>query len=871
MRKLFAVPARAGRGSRSRRRPVRRGAVRPTLEALDQRTLLAAGPLGLNFDFNVYSTFVNWLQEPGNYMPVPGQSNPIVLNASGDPSSDAVLLFDLRVNQSWNGPDPNAVPPDLSGTYHLSFNGQAQIQPEYPGFSTPFTIQNQTYNAATNTTTADLVVPTGTTAEFFAIEFLNTRATAASPTNTGFSNAVMIRPGYAAGSTQLFTNQFISALAPFGTLRTLGVDGANTQPFMNGNTLVTIDWSDRYLYSQPWEYVIALANQKNADVWINIPQGATDDYITGLANLFKNGDTYNGVVYPGLKPNLKIYLEYSNEVWGGIPANLFYQEQAVQNLADNHPLSTFPGNLNITTNVDGTTNSDVYTLVGRRYLERTYNISQIFQSVLGADPTHQRIRPVLGWQENQLGFYPPALDWFEHFFGSASSAFYGMGNANYWNPTDYSSVDTVINTLAAQEQSYAIPNAINYTTIASYYGLKNVSYEGGPAISGDGNTQAGQNALAASRDPRMEQLVYQHYINYYAAGGDVANYLSGPFGTWSPQNEWYLAELYQLNNPTAAAKYRGTVDIANAAPVAVTAGVEIPSGGSASFAASTDTLGSNFSSPNTGQDGYWLIRADAAGYYDLKLTTNAGGGTSPGVVALSVDDKVINGSVNVTSSSTIDLGTFFLHGGLNTIKLHTVHGTNDPGAPPGTYNFQPNALILSAAQANVVTESVAWGTVGFAQLTYDDGTRLLPSGRRTDLPWLGINRISITLSAPEPLSASDVTVTSAIGKSYGPVTVSGGGTSYTITLAAPINDADRVTVSIGNGSIATFTRRLDVLPGDVTDDGSVNFWDIFFVQYLAQGNTSQWIPLIFADFNGDGVVDMADFNIVVGRNGSHLP
>ena len=40
------------------------------------------------------------------------------------------------------------------------------------------------------------------------------------------------------------------------------------------------------------------------------------------------------------------------------------------------------------------------------------------------------------------------------------------------------------------------------------------------------------------------------------------------------------------------------------------------------------------------------------------------------------------------------------------------------------------------------------------------------------------------------------------GINYGPVTLSGSGTSYTITLAQPINEADRVTITIGNALIA---------------------------------------------------------------------
>lgn len=575
MRRVFApLRARLTAGSRRRsRRPCR-----PQLHELESRALLAAGPLGLNVSFDAYTTYVNWLQEPGRWLNLPGRSDPITLNASGNPASDAVLLFDYRVNEPWNGPDPNAVPPNLSGTYHLSFNGRAVIEPEYPGFSTPFTIENQTYNTSTNTTTAALVVPAGNTSEFFSIQFTDTRATPTSPTNTGFSNAKMIAPGYAANSTQLYTNQFLAALAPFKTLRYMDVSRTNDQPFYDGNTLVTVDASQVGQTGAPWEYLIALANQTNTDMWINIPQGATDDYVAALAGIYKNGGTVNGVIYPALKPNLKIYLEYSNEVWGGIERNYYYQEAAVQDTADNRPLSTFPSNAHIYDNPDGTTTDDLYTAVGRRYLERTYDIGRIFQDVLGADPAHERIRPVVAWQAAYLEFFPPAFDWFEQFFVPASTAFYGMGVANYWEPTDYSSVDAVIESLAAAEQSFAIPNAISTAAIASSYGLKTVSYEGGPLISYDGNTPEGQNGLAASRDPRMEEIVYQHYVNYFAAGGGVAAYFNGPFGQWGPYHQWGAAELSQYGNPSASPKYRGLVRLANAAPVATSAGIQASAG-----------------------------------------------------------------------------------------------------------------------------------------------------------------------------------------------------------------------------------------------------------------------------------------------------
>ncbi len=143
-----------------------------------------------------------------------------------------------------------------------------------------------------------------------------------------------------------------------------------------------------------------------------------------------------------------------------------------------------------------------------------------------------------------------------------------------------------------------------------------------------------------------------------------------------------------------------------------------------------------------------------------------------------------------------------------------------------------NSIDIGAfeVQSQIATVAVDWGTQSATLQTASDGLRLLPAGRNTDLPWLGIDRVQITLSQPATLAAGDITAIGSSGTKYGPVTVSGSGTSYTITLAQPINQADRVIITIGNDLIANFTRRLDVLPGDVNDDGVVNVQDMVAIR-----------------------------------------
>jgi hypothetical protein len=73
-----------------------------------------------------------------------------------------------------------------------------------------------------------------------------------------------------------------------------------------------------------FEYMVALCNATNKHMWITVPHLATDAYITNLARLIRfgadaNGNPYTSAVsnpvWPPLNSNLKVYVEYSNEIW----------------------------------------------------------------------------------------------------------------------------------------------------------------------------------------------------------------------------------------------------------------------------------------------------------------------------------------------------------------------------------------------------------------------------------------------------------------------------------------------------------------------------------------------------------------------------
>ena len=183
------------------------------------------------------------------------------------------------------------------------------------------------------------------------------------------------------------------------------------------NNNLQVNWSDRICHRRcrpngkggAWEYAVALANETDKDMWINIPEMATDAYITSLAQLIKYGtdgvNSYTGPVgsavsaanpnpvpaggpvWAGLSPNLHVYFEYSNEVWN------FSFQQYHQNVnasiaevnAGGSPL-----------NFDGDGSQNDWAI--RRTAERIVQSSNDFRSVFGDSTMMSEIRPLYEWQ-----------------------------------------------------------------------------------------------------------------------------------------------------------------------------------------------------------------------------------------------------------------------------------------------------------------------------------------------------------------------------------------------------------------------------------------------------------------------------------------
>ncbi|MCC6460167.1 MAG: PKD domain-containing protein [Saprospiraceae bacterium] len=160
-------------------------------------------------------------------------------------------------------------------------------------------------------------------------------------------------------AAQPFYPGFLEKIEPFAALRFMDWGATNGNP--------VVHWSERTALSRftyagpagvPYELMIQLANQTQKDVWICVPHAADSAYVAQMAALFRDQ----------LNPGLRIYLEYSNEVWNWIFAQAHYNT------------ATAPSNLNY----------------GRAMAAKAGRTFRIWHEVFGAQKT--RVKRVLGLQ-----------------------------------------------------------------------------------------------------------------------------------------------------------------------------------------------------------------------------------------------------------------------------------------------------------------------------------------------------------------------------------------------------------------------------------------------------------------------------------------
>ncbi len=459
----------------------------------------------------------------------------VAADANGNPGQDFQLIFSsTKIG---------------AGTYKLVFNGRATVTAGGGG-----SVKNTSYDSVSNTSKADVVLTSDATGNVWLV-FKDTYRSGTSTRGDGVSNVRLWRPGYATDGSAVFTTEFLAAMRKFKLIRGMDFVSANTNPQRS--------WSERTKPNffgstgdngQSWELLLALANAAERDVWLNVPVRADDDYIRKLAQLVKFGSDGNmpytsaqaNPVYAPLKPGLKVYLEYGNEVWNAGPGFKGFGwglALANANKGDvTHPIA-----------FDGA-QSDQYIALRRWIAYRSAFMSLTFREVFGNGAMMTTVRPIFSTQQgNGNAYLSSGLAWAQSFYGQVrpfaplnavirlpSDIWYGGGGAAYYNaaidPRDSSAA-----TMASYFTTLPAPDFTSISTIDSIwthgYGLKYIAYEGGPGPGG--NFPGGSTVASAfNNDPRMKDRMLVAQETWDKLGGDeLVYYIYSSTAPWSFTNE----------------------------------------------------------------------------------------------------------------------------------------------------------------------------------------------------------------------------------------------------------------------------------------------------------------------------------------------
>ncbi len=562
--------------------------------------------IGMNVDFGgdfvTTRMFTDAIKQSRVWQKI-GSESPAAVDPKGWPLEDVHLTV-------WHGISR------MNGTYKLSFNGQAEVRISCCAGS----LQNQAYDAATNTTTAELVYPSPGGEGLF-LMFQNTKRSPSAPSKSGITNVKLMRP-IAEGGTQtyrpstLFTTPFKTTLKRFKVLRFMDFLATNGNAQKHWSERLPKDW---YSMNQStpgygwqgrggaYEHAIALCNEVGADCWLNIPTQADDDYVRQLAALIKSQ----------LSPNLKVYLEYSNELWNTSAG--FVQSQQNQALAK---AEVAQGKSPL--NFDGEANDWYW--AWRRVAKRSVEISLIFRQTFGDAAMMTRVRPVIMTQLSYAdGPLLQAMHLMQDYYNNPAKVsapkppnyyLYGIGGSGYYNPKDSSSPNAAFADLTNQAQwTAALQQDANY---AAAFGLKRIAYEAGPAL--EGGSFNDKNRSTYRDDPRMKLGMMQAHDLWSSQGGDLIMYF-----TIVGESPWgFVPDIWDAENSRKNMKLQA-IDALKARPRAkVTYGTLLP----ATIEASQYSLPPQYAGqkPSQIKPGQWFsytARTARAGQFKLKLLASA--------------------------------------------------------------------------------------------------------------------------------------------------------------------------------------------------------------------------------------------------------
>jgi hypothetical protein len=323
---------------------------------------------------------------------------------------------------------------------------------------------------------------------------------------------------------------WLQQLTPFKTIRFMDWERTNYSP----NTT----WSQRaheddYTWTTdkgiPYEEITKLCNTLHADAWVCIPHAAESEYITNMAKFIRDS----------LQSNLKVYVEYSNELWNWMFDQTHY-------LYEN-------GNQNVEW--------------PERIVPFIQSALDIWTNVFSSQPN--RLVRVVGGQH----YYPDVSRRISYnmrkgsFDAFSPAAYIGFGNYGDSVITALGSAVTpqLVLQLARREMdANALPYMLELKkTICDSLHVQLLYYEGGQHLTPDpfGSDQPYNQALEDAQNLEGIYTLYNDWFTRLRTVTDSSLFMNFSFSTSKSgkYGSWGVLE-YIGQNPSEAPKYRALID-----------------------------------------------------------------------------------------------------------------------------------------------------------------------------------------------------------------------------------------------------------------------------------------------------------------------
>ncbi len=286
------------------------------------------------------------------------------------------------------------------------------------------------------------------------------------------------------------------------------------------------------------EYMILLANKLKASPWFCMPHEASHDYVENFAKMVKEK----------LDPSLKVYVEYSNEVWNF----QFEQSRYASRVGQGMKLS-----------------DDPFEAALSYYAKRSEEIFQIWEDVFGSSDRLVRVVAAQSgnpWtSEKILGFEKAH----ESADALAIAPYFGgdLGKPETQNQVARISLGEIMNRCRTH-MAKGHRKVRAHAALAKKYGLALIAYEGGQHLVGTGGAENNPELtalfLAANRDPEMKTLYLQDLQGWKKAGGGLYTAFSsmGRYGKWG---SWGLLQ-HENQDPATAPKYQAILEFMGKKP-----------------------------------------------------------------------------------------------------------------------------------------------------------------------------------------------------------------------------------------------------------------------------------------------------------------